>query len=1075
MRSIKFWLRIVFVYGFFAQMAVSLWGAPGSPYFTITNAPSVTEGSGQTMNFTITLNAGGPGCKANTTYSVDFQTTTGGTAQSSDYVAVPPTTVNFTSGNINSGVCATATIPVTIVNDTIQETDETVAVTLTNPSSNAILLTGYESAAGIIIDDDSPLSISINDASIAEMETNVTVRILLTQPAPAGGITLDYQTASSSPVSAISPDDYTAVGLTTITIPEGALDYNISIPIHDDTLTEGTESFLVQISNASYGTIAKDTSKVLIFDNESAAGGLCSSYVGMITINEYQNNPNYFDITHNKIKGNYVELKYIDDLVKQHITDDWKLTLYSNQTVVKNWSDRDQQCTDPAYEVFQYDSNAMGDSVTVVLTDQNGNEVDLFNLKDSQYYVQQCHSFVYDTNFTVAEAAAINSQASDKEFFRYPDGTGDWSTLGLGANSVGSRCLNIPGSGFELVYRQFDAIDTDEPVPSIVTGSTDVPLKTKIANQPFDVRILSLNTNDAGQIGALQNITATMKVYLANGAGGSLLDPTGYLISFADQSSVVLSGISLPKAAKNVKIWFEYCQDASGVLHDWDECFVGTTNEYWQRHAYSRNSFAVRPDKFDNTSLSVTPNLIMKAGLAQSLDFMALNGATPAGGAVDYNESQGVSFAVDVNLSDTTKVCAQKSMDFSPSVVFGDGNATNNYSLPNVGDFNVTIHEIMGSEFAIIDADDTNDSMRIITPYEGNVTVIPDHFTINGIFANGSNGFTYLSNFEHFDTNVSKNVSAALDINVSAMVADNTAVTTNYTSTCYAKNGDLNLTLANPLSISPTGALSKMLWAHVSPDNNGSISINGTAYYNLPFLSTQFDTNDTNGTGQFNYLINFDRNETKLTNPFNMVISEINATDADSVEGNQTLLSGNSVYYVYGRIIPRDIRVFGDVDFTANGWYEVYNASVIGTTALAPSRNGELWYTNQLHNDISDGDGNVTILQSSSGSTAINAGGVAVSGVESYNFTHVGTANIPYTRKAHVDTDPWLWYGANALDYTDPSGTNLDCLTHPCFNVNVVPAVGSVGSATGSTLQPDKANKTTKTTGVIYDYTPATR
>jgi len=101
--------------------------------------------------------------------------------------------------------------------------------------------------------------------------------------------------------------------------------------------------------------------------------------------------------------------------------------------------------------------------------------------------------------------------------------------------------------------------------------------------------------------------------------------------------------------------------------------------------------------------------------------------------------------------------------------------------------------------------------------------------------------------------------------------------------------------------------------------------------------------------------------------------------------------------------------------------------------------------------------------------------GGSVLGVETYNFGPRALGSY----KAHIDTDPWLWYGTNALDYVDPAAGNTEaaCLTHPCFNINVVPNIGTAGSSTNTqTLGSDKANKgTSRGTGVIYDYTPATR
>ncbi|SMP88652.1 Calx-beta domain-containing protein [Epsilonproteobacteria bacterium SCGC AD-311-C15] len=1012
MKTFKLLPRLFAFFGLGIMFTVSGWA--GDPYFSLTNPASVVEATGAHMDFNVTLWAApSHSCVKNTIYSVNFETTTGGTSQAADFTAVGPIPVIITpTANINSGVCETITIQVPIFNDTFSEPDETVAARLIPGTNvNANIFIGQDSAAGIIKDDDTALTISVNDASIAEANTTVKVNVLLTLPAPIGGIQISYETLSSSPISAVSPADYNATATPiSIIIPENANSYTINIPINDDILVEGTETFQIRITTTSGIAITKDTAKVTIFDNDSVSG-VCSSYVGLITINEYQNNPNYFDITHYKIKGNYVELKYIDDLVKQHVGSDWNLSLYSTQTVVMSWDDRDILCTDPDYEIFQFDSAGMGAEAIVVLTDQNGNEVDLFNLNEATTYAQNCHSFVYDTNLT-------DHIAADKEFFRLPDGTGDWSNTGLGANSVGSRCLNIPGSGYELIYKQFDAIDDDEPLPTIVTGAVDVPLKTKITNLPFTVKILSLDTNTSGQIGQLQNITTTIKVYLAQGTGGSLLDPTGHLVTFTNQSYVTLSGLSLPKAVKNAKLWFEYCQDSTGVLHNWDTCFQ-TINVGWQRHSYSRNSFAIRPNDF-NSTLPVGPFV---AEQNTSLPFRADQYAGT--GTTDYNETVNTSFAVDLNISDSTKTCPASSIQFTPNIVFANGLVTGIYSLNNVGDFNLTMHEINGSEFAHIDIDDTNDSARLITSFQTQIKVIPHHFLLEGNLTNAGNGFTYFSNFEAHPDTLSRNMSASLDMNITAKGEAN-ATLSNYTSLCYANDGVITISLNplnSPLNSNPDGNLTKLLWYENLHDLNGSVALPIATSYAMDMNKTQFNSTDTNGTATVKYLINFDRNQTKAVNPLLLNIQDINVTDTDAVPGNKTL--DQNATFVYGRTHAPMYTFVGPTG-DAFIYYESYLAGT-GVKALLPNGNDSnstddpRWFKNTLHTATANGEvGNVT---QKGGAGLVSLNGALVNPVGQTKAPLIyGTAlnpapqGYPYKTAMENNASSWLIYNKNDVN-----------------------------------------------------------
>jgi hypothetical protein len=90
-----------------------------------------------------------------------------------------------------------------------------------------------------------------------------------------------------------------------------------------------------------------------------------------------------------------------------------------------------------------------------------------------------------------------------------------------------------------------------------------------------------------------------------------------------------------------------------------------------------------------------------------------------------------------------------------------------------------------------------------------------------------------------------------------------------------------------------------------------------------------------------------------------------------------------------------------------------------------------------------------------------------------------------YNGKAHVDTAQWLWYAPNALTYSDPSavnpanalGNDAACLTHPCFNVTVMPAIGATGSAKSTNEANKESKRSDKGTGwhSTSDYSPAIR
>lgn len=374
------------------------------------------------------------------------------------------------------------------------------------------------------------------------------------------------------------------------------------------------------------------------------------------------------------------------------------------------------------------------------------------------------------------------------------------------------------------------------------------------------------------------------------------------------------------------------------------------------------------------------------------------------------------------------------------------------------------------------------------------LTFLPYKFDLNVSFGVGTrpdnvaaSNFIYTSDMSRTDS-MDMSVRATGKIKASGY---NNVVNTNFVTGCYAN--DLNLSMRANNNLTVAGSAYQVRFQDFNAtgaliyDSNAT-DIDTTA---LDMRLLRIDdgnfTKDTRGSLSTITRLNYERNVTRPTDPKVADFTALNvrcstvaeclmqADLSSSHEADGTRAMDFNVTHAYGRLIPRDIRVFGDVAFSPSAWYEVYNAPRLAGTPLAPSRNTPLWYVNHLHTDTNYGDGNVTRLQSAAGSSGANIGQAAVNGTETYAFPAVGAANIPYSRKAHIETAPWLWYGVNALDYADPSAANLDCATHPCFNINVVPAVGRSGSASDGALRGDKTNKQTTGGGVTYDYTPSTR
>lgn len=858
------------------------------PRLSIANM-SVDETAG-TADFTVTLNE--PATEdISFAYTTIDDTATGG----SDY------TITSSTATILTGSSST-TVSIPIINDLMaNEGSETFFVYLSN-AVNAVLL-DFE-GVGTIIDDDTALSLAINDASIAEGDVDKTVNVKINFSAPLPSpIMLTYHTSQGTATADV---DYTEVSSETVTVPMGAKEHNLTLTILGDTLIENAENFFITINSVTGTTppvIADGNSTVTIFDNDGTGG--CSSYVGLMTINEYQNNPHYFESRGGgnvKVIGNYVEIKYIDFLVKKFVTDDWSVTVYTTAgTQGILWKDQDPECLDPRYEVFQFSNNVMGAQGYVVLRDQNGNEVDVLNIDNSNHYSQQCQNFIYDTDF--------DSSAQNKDLFREPDGTGDWYDHGTGANSGGSRCINKDGVNLGLIFTEFDAIDTDEPIPSIVQNYASVPIKTKITDKPFDLNILSIDTNTGG----LKNSSVTIKAYLADAMGNKLVMQNGSAVpgidvAFNGMSSVEISGFLYDKAIRQARVMFEYCENnASGGITDWDQCYLDPEKELDRRHAYSRNIFAIRPDHFEiGISHTDAPNLL-RAGETYSASLTARDysgnpvvGYTVTGvGSFSFNDmldinhtayfkdgpadEDGVLHGNFTNVSSAPFYSIDGLTSVSSTTKPANAEEVLDVAYSDVG--KVTLH-VYDKVWASIDNDDTPlDCNGTFICGDLNVSFIPHHFVFAELnitnHAGPDNNFTYVANERDL-------MSAKVQTRIEAVTKDGNITQNFHTGSLYYEN---NVSVVFSVTVPPSDEPNGYFYPNANESNITNQMIG--------FGSSGLDSNGTRNIlwdeSTYPLEFNFNREINQPANPFDVngsclairVYSNyIDPSDSDTAEIN---------------------------------------------------------------------------------------------------------------------------------------------------------------------------------------------
>jgi len=218
---------------------------------------SVTEGNtgSSTASFIVSLNTPG-------TQSITVNYTT------ANQTALSPSDYQATSGILTFTTGATSrTISVAVKGDTLIEPNETFFVNLSNPSNATVI---KNIGIGTIINNDIPVNlpqITISDAYIREGNTGTTTARFVVRINKPGtqALRVNYTTANQT---AQSPGDYVA-NTGQITFAPGILSRTIEVAVKGDTLVEGNESFLVNLTNPVNGVIIKNAAVATIFNDDS--------------------------------------------------------------------------------------------------------------------------------------------------------------------------------------------------------------------------------------------------------------------------------------------------------------------------------------------------------------------------------------------------------------------------------------------------------------------------------------------------------------------------------------------------------------------------------------------------------------------------------------------------------------------------------------------------------------------------------------------------------------------------------------------------------------------------------------
>ena len=727
---------------------------------------------------------------------------------------------------------------------------------------------------------------------------------------------------------------------------------------------------------------------------------------------------------------------------------DTNITSYdANSTTVRNINDANYTAQTDIFADDLVDFNSTDSSLRVRIgTGANSSQGGVFNPNDTAYLdfnttlnTDKNISFAYDTSYVFSIAG--------KQFTvngTLPKCTDFNNTITPSRPQLGSfNVVHYPSS-----ITTIDPLDANDPKNA---------LYTQIVNKDFNVTVIHVGNDNK----TLKPTSGVVFLDVVDASTLNLiyrLPGKDYPIFFGDStpnsqtSTQTVSNIKIPKVAKNATFRINYidwnqaihnsgvtCTDVSNMSANLpgvpacldsgnqldivfpgnlcrstskgEPCLpskhgIGTISpynhtygcaeclvDYNASHMYARDNFAIRPKEFNIDINGTAPR---KAGENYTFNFLALNDNNTS--SANYNETIGTSFKIDINETNSTCLTGIFTPNIKTGWSFSDGNYTIQTKYSEVGKVNIRVAEINGSEFASVDQKDTSDTLRLITPYDKNLTFTPDHFDINASLTSSGQTFTYISN--------NLNMAATLDINITAKTKNGTT-TKNYNSVCYAQKTDYNISYSNL----PSNALTKILYKETNTSTEGNSSINSNI--NLTNIPNSVFSTDNNGTGSIHVKINFDRNSSKAVNPFKLNITDINVTDTNNIKGDKNLDSNTTFYY--GRVHAPDYK-FQSAVGNATIYYEVYckecnrtDYNITGNESVDSID----WYTNTLH---ANSDGNVTYLPLNANTSLNRTNSInTANGKDGITIT-VPANSLPYKDK--IDFNPsssWLIY--NPTDF----------------------------------------------------------
>ena len=227
-----------------------------TPTLAISDATVIEGNAPATVDATFTVSLSAP---SGQTVTVQVASANNSAVAPADYTALTPAMLTFDPGE------TTKQVSVTVNGDALDEVNETLFVSLANPTNSTIVdLQGI----GTITDDDPLPALSVNDVTIGEGNSGTVAATFTLTLAPVSGraVTVDYATGNGP---ATSPADYQANG-GTLNFAAGETTKTVTVLVNGDSVDEIDETFTLNLSNAPNATITDGSGQATITNDDTA-------------------------------------------------------------------------------------------------------------------------------------------------------------------------------------------------------------------------------------------------------------------------------------------------------------------------------------------------------------------------------------------------------------------------------------------------------------------------------------------------------------------------------------------------------------------------------------------------------------------------------------------------------------------------------------------------------------------------------------------------------------------------------------------------------------------------------------